>query len=558
MLSDRRTRQDLRPLLTYLLLLLAVILIYAEIFHLIMERVEGQRHSWFTGVYWTLTVMSTLGFGDITFQSNLGRFFSTTVLVTGVMLLLVILPFLFIRFFYAPWLERQIQRRSQPPRTVPEETRDHVIICRGDAIADGLMARLRLGGIPHFIIESDPSTATRMREDGVPVILGEVDAAETYRGLRAGDARLILVNAEDTVNTNIVLTIREVAPHVPIAAIAEQGDSIDILELSGATHVVPLKRRLGEHLANRVTAGNSQAMVIGSYHDLLLAEFPVHNTPMAGRTIRETRLREATGVSIVGVWEHGRLQPARPDRVLTSMCVPVVVGTADQVAALDELLIIYDVNENPVLVIGGGKVGRAVTRALKRREVPVHVIERNAELAERFADLPDRLVVGNAADREILVSAGIEAAPTVVLTTNDDAMNVYLAVYCRRLNPESRIVSRITHERNVEAIQRAGADFVLSYASLGVQTALSMIQGHELVVLGEGVDLFRLKVPHSLAGTTLAGGGIGARTGLNVIAIETADRTVTSPPPSTVLREDAVLLVLGSSEQRKLFAEAFH
>ena len=56
----------------------------------------------------------------------------------------------------------------------------------------------------------------------------------------------------------------------------------------------------------------------------------------------------------------------------------------------------------------------------------------------------------------------------MVLTTNDDATNIFLAVYCRRLNPDTRIVSRITHERNLEAIHRAGADFVLSYTTLAV------------------------------------------------------------------------------------------
>ena len=47
-----------------------------------------------------------------------------------------------------------------------------------------------------------------------------------------------------------------------------------------------------------------------------------------------------------------------------------------------------------------------------------------------------------------------------MLTTNDDAVNVYLAVYCRRLRPSLHIVTRITHERNLEAIYRAGADSV--------------------------------------------------------------------------------------------------
>jgi hypothetical protein len=45
-----------------------LVVVYTVIFHFLMLR-EGQRYSWITGAYWTLTVMSTLGFGDITFPS---------------------------------------------------------------------------------------------------------------------------------------------------------------------------------------------------------------------------------------------------------------------------------------------------------------------------------------------------------------------------------------------------------------------------------------------------------------------------------------------------------
>jgi voltage-gated potassium channel len=55
-----------------------------------------------------------------------------------------------------------------------------------------------------------------------------------------------------------------------------------------------------------------------------------------------------------------------------------------------------------------------------------------------------KVFVGDAADRRVLERAGILTARSVLLTTNDDAMNVYLAVYCRRLNANLRIVSRIT------------------------------------------------------------------------------------------------------------------
>lgn len=58
---------------------------------------EGREESWVTGFYWTLTVMSTLGFDDITFESDLGRIFSSIVLLSGIIFMLVILPFTFIK-----------------------------------------------------------------------------------------------------------------------------------------------------------------------------------------------------------------------------------------------------------------------------------------------------------------------------------------------------------------------------------------------------------------------------------------------------------------------------
>jgi Trk K+ transport system NAD-binding subunit len=549
-------RRQLAPFVRYVALLTAVVLFYGWLFHVIMAW-EGQDHTWFTGIYWALTVMSTLGFGDITFHSDLGRVFSSIVLLTGMLLLLIILPFLFIRFVYAPWLDERSRSRIHELRAVPAGTEGHVLICVDDPIAMELISNLELAGVPAFLIEPDPDRALQLEDARVPVITGEIDAVETYRAARVQHARLVFANASDMVNSNIVLTVRELSESVPIAAVAEVEDSIDVLELSGATHVLPLKQRLGEHLANRASAMSAHANVIGRFHDLLLAEFPVHNTPLQGKTVRDTRLREFTGVTIVGVWDHARLAPARPDLTLTPHCVPVVIGTSEQIEELNEVLVIYDANPHPVLVIGGGKVGRAAALALKRREIPVHVVERNPDLEPKIRGIPDRLFIGDAADRDVLDEAGIADAPSILLTTHDDAMNIYLSVYCRRLNPEARILTRVTHERNIEAIRRAGADFVLSYASFGVQTVFSIVRGREIVVLGEDVNLFYIEVPTALAGKTLAEAEIGARTGLNVIAIQRNGRVDTELGRELRLPNDSELVALGSTEQRMRFSEAY-
>ena len=553
--SDRQARRNVRSLLKYVALVVAIVIVFAVIFHVIMLEVEGVEHSWVTGFYWVLTVMSTLGFGDITFQSDIGRAFSIVVLVTGIVMLLIVLPFAFIRFFYAPWLEAQIRTRA--PRKVDPEVEGHVLLCAYDTIAPGLIARLEQEEIPYFVLEPDPTTAADLYLERVSVVSGEPDSTETWRRLGAERARLIFANREDTVNANVALTVHEVAPMVPLVAIASNEASVDVLELSGATHVLPLKKWLGEQLASRVDASHAQAHAIGRYRDLLIAELPVHHTPLVGKTIRETKLREIAGVSIIGIWERGRLKPARPDTVLTSASVPVLVGTEAQLEELDFLFAIYGSNPNPVLVIGGGRVGRAATRALQGNDVPVHLVEKNPDLCGRIEGLCERIFTGDAADYELLKEAGIMEAPSVVLTTNDDAMNIYLTSYCRHLNPDIRIVSRITHARNSEAIHRAGADFVLSYDALGVSAVTAILEGRELIVLGEGVDLFSMGLPRSLAGKELAETGIGARTGLNVIAIQQNGDLLTNPPASTRLDGGAELVMLGDAQQRREFVEIF-
>jgi hypothetical protein len=103
----------------FLAFIFFIILLYSTLFHILMIY-EGREYSWITGLYWTLTVMSTLGFGDITFTTDLGFVFTIMVLSSGIILLLVMLPFTFIQFFYSPWLEAQA--RSRTPRGLPEGT----------------------------------------------------------------------------------------------------------------------------------------------------------------------------------------------------------------------------------------------------------------------------------------------------------------------------------------------------------------------------------------------------------------------------------------------------
>jgi len=553
--TEPEARANVGTLAKYFLFLGAQILLYTVLFHVIKATVEGEQHSWVTGFYWTLTVMTTLGFGDITFSSDIGRLFSVVVLLSGVAFLLILLPFMFIRLFYAPWLEARVRLRA--PREVPAGTSGHVIIVEYDAVAAGLIDRLTAERIPYVVIEPDLVRAGQLAGDRVSVLAGDSDNRLTYERAGARAARLLLANCEDTANTNITLTVREIAPELPIVAIVEEHDSIDILRLSGATSVLALKHQLGDYLANRVDAGRREAHVVGAFRQLQIAELPARDTPFVGKTVRDTRLRQQTGLSVVGFWERGKLRPAYPQTEVRADSVLVVAGSAAQIAALNGLLPGGGDASRPVLVIGAGKVGQAAARSLKRKGLAVRAIDRSESALAPLAGDIEAAFAGDAADRHLLERAGIAEARSVLLTTNADAMNIYLAVYCRRLNPDLRIVSRITHERNLEAIHRAGADFVLSYTTLGIEAIMSVLRGHPPVLLGEGVELFFVPVPKSLAGRPLRESGIGSRTGLSVVALQQGDALIEPLTSETLLPAGADLLVLGSQEQRATFEEAF-
>ena len=105
-LSSPVRRRNLRVVAWLLVALVLLVALFSVIFHVLMAR-EGRDHSWTTGVYWTLTTMSTLGFGDITFESDAGRAFSVVVLISGALFILVLLPFAFIQFVFTPWMEQR-------------------------------------------------------------------------------------------------------------------------------------------------------------------------------------------------------------------------------------------------------------------------------------------------------------------------------------------------------------------------------------------------------------------------------------------------------------------
>ena len=367
--------------------LLGILVVSVVLFSLGFDwfmHLEGRDFSWWSSVYWTVVTMSTLGYGDITFQSDAGQMYSLLVLFVGAILILVLLPFTFIQVVYLPW--RAATRQASAPRSLPVDTRDHVILTKLEPVTDALVGRLDAAGVPYALLVDDSSRAGTLHDAGYRVAVGDPDDPATYRALRADQAAMLFTARSDEANTNVVFTWREVAPESFAVATAKSADAVDILELVGSDRVLRLEQVLGEAFARRILAPTERSSIVATVDDIVVAEATAAGTGLVGRSLRDLDLRERFGLSVVGLWERGELHLATPDLVVDESSILVLVGSRSGVEAYDAAT--EDAGDGgptgapqdaPVVIVGGGRVGRAAARALREAGTPCCIVERHAE-----------------------------------------------------------------------------------------------------------------------------------------------------------------------------------
>lgn len=553
---QRTSQRNLKRLFQFVGVLLAMVLTYSVLFHYIMGYEEGlgfdheDERSWVTGFYWTLTVMSTLGFGDITFYTDIGRAFSMLVLATGVVFLLILLPFTFIQFFYAPWLEAQAAARA--PRQLPRDLSGHVLLTRYGPLTASLIKRLKRSGYAYALLVPETKDALRLHDEGIRVVVGDVDSPEAYEACRVDKAAMVITTFNEAINTNVTLSVRDASADVPIVATANGPTEAEVLRVAGCTHPLQLSELTGEALARRTLGGDAMAHVIGELDGLLIAEACATRTPMVGKTLRENKLTEL-GVSVVGVWERGHFEPAGPDTLIGDHTVLVLTGSEGQIENYNEAFAIYNVSAAPAVIVGGGRVGRAAAASLKQRGVEYRIIEQSTE-----RPLKDQSVVyGNAADIDVLKQAGVMDAHSALVTTHDDNTNIYVTTVIRHLRPDIQIVSRSTLERNVGTLHRAGADFVMSTATMGASMIMNLLKRANILMLAEGVNVVRLPMPPSLKGKTLAETPIRRDTECTVVAVCVNGEMTINPDAHTPLPARGEILLIGTVEGEDRFRRLY-
>lgn len=468
--------------------------------------------------------------------------------ITGVALFFVALPAVFLPVF-------REMLSTAAPTTADEDLADHVIVCTFSSRAETLIDELEADGVDYVLMESDRELADERFEEGFPVVHADPESVAGLEAVNVSQARALVADVSDRVDASIVLAAKEADGDVQIISVVEDPDREPYHRLAGADVVLSPRTILGESLAGKLTtavrADFEDAITIGEA--FAIAEIPIQQgCELAGTTLAESAIHERYGVTVVGAWRHGDFEmPPSPETMLDSGTYLIVTGRETQLQELEGVATssVRRFSHGKTIVAGYGEVGQIVAERLEAVDLPYTVVD---EIDQEGVD-----VVGDATDPDVLRAAGVEDARSVVLALPDDTATEFATLVVRDINPDAEIVARAESAGAIQKTYRAGAEYVLSLATVsGRAIASEVLDTEEILSMDSQIECVRTTAP-GLIDETLAGGRVRERTGSTVVAVERNGDLITALGPDFRFQHADELVVVGTDNGINRFIELF-
>ncbi len=325
-----------KSIVVYAATVVILTIIYSLIFIYLARVVEHQpEHAdLITAIYWVISSMTTVGYGDVVLTSNVGKIFSVLVQISGVVMIFGLMFPLVI----TPWLERTI--KITMPTQAPEDMTDHIIICGYNRLVETLIDELKDHDILFIIVEDDEHLIHELVEKDVPCIFGSASDEQVFENANIDSARIVIANKSDEENANIVLTAREFTD-VEVIAIVEDLSNAKYLKYAGASKVVSPKSLIGRFIGKKAVDPFVSRLTGTTefFEGVSIVEFPLYpNSQLIGNTLGSSAIHERTGANVVGIWKGGTLSfNPDADDVIKDNSVLLAIGTTNQLSKLKKM-----------------------------------------------------------------------------------------------------------------------------------------------------------------------------------------------------------------------------
>ncbi len=294
--------------------------------------------------YMTIITISTVGFREVKELSPEGKFFTSMLILFGVSTVAygysVVTSIVVEGELKQVWIFRRKKKML-------EKLKNHYIICGYGRMGSYICKKLKKENIPFVVIDKNTAIENQLENEDYLYLLDDSSKEETL--LLAGVERakgLISVVSSDADNVYIVLTARQLNPNLYIIARAAEEASEQKMYKAGADQVISPYKIGGERMALAVlkpsvldfieiaVSGKTGESVLKMEEILVSKE-----SPLVGKTIVESQIRETTGTIIIAVKKpdgNMKFNP-KPSYHIEAGDIFIALGSLEHLSLLEDL-----------------------------------------------------------------------------------------------------------------------------------------------------------------------------------------------------------------------------
>ncbi len=313
---------------------LAALLVYGTLTFSIIEGLD-----WFDSLYWTVTVLSTVGFGDITPRTLAGKVVFMSLAVFGLVLYGYILSSL-TSVIAGEKLIGVLSEVFAIRRKVDLE--GHAVIVDWNRLSRYIYEELKANKIDVVVVVREEELGRELAEEGKNVVVGSYTREETLQKAGVEKARAVILAQEDATDRLItLLKVKKLSKGAEIIVVSHEDEMEDVFLQAGATRVANISDIGGRLVASYVFEPNVAEALLDlaeaeSGLDIVERRLP---ESLDGKTLSELREMGMRGLPlIVKRGEHKYYYP-EPSFTLRAGDLIVLIGLREDLDEADKILL---------------------------------------------------------------------------------------------------------------------------------------------------------------------------------------------------------------------------